>query len=326
MLRVVCRLGDIQPLPDVALDIVVFSSYLDGFVVIIPGQVDDTLDCSVTKQAALVIALRVLPRILDDEYGILIAFAVCSPAGRSSAGDTACAFHHLVEDKPLSRTMPLDLDKPLVICHHDCRVKPELFLALQRKPRIVETNYSPSLLMSNCSEAMPPSRSNTHTLIREPHRVKPRTNRRLSWAPSTSRAYLARSSRASEGVSADGLLFSSPGTRICTQLNRGASPVLALGLSTKPISIFRFPTEPEIGSSGFASRLRRRVGVDWWRSAKTASLSQKPANQLSTSSCFAPSGHPLQPPSKDGLLPSKHSSKKVFDAVARFGTEPKYAL
>lgn len=61
MLRVVCRLGDIQPLPDVALDIVVFSSYLDGFVVIIPGQVDDTLDCSVTKQAALVIALRVLP-------------------------------------------------------------------------------------------------------------------------------------------------------------------------------------------------------------------------------------------------------------------------
>jgi hypothetical protein len=36
-------------------------------------------------------------------------------------------------------------------------------------------NRSPSLLMSNCSEAIPPSWSNTHTLMRDPQRVKPKT-------------------------------------------------------------------------------------------------------------------------------------------------------
>ncbi|KAF2175150.1 hypothetical protein K469DRAFT_80265 [Zopfia rhizophila CBS 207.26] len=85
--------------------------------------------------------------------------------------------------------------------------------------------------------------------------VKPRTKRRLSWAASTSLAYRPRSIHALETMSAEELLLSSPGTRICDQRHLESAP--ALGSSTKPTSNLRSAVEPCTGWWGGASGRRR---------------------------------------------------------------------
>src|SRR6266516_396959 len=114
-------------------------------------------------------------------------------------------------------------------------------------------------------------------------------------------------------MSADGLLFSSPGTRICDQWHLESLP--ASGLFTKPTSNLRSPVEPGIGLFGCATGLRPAVRVDLKSSANAASFSHKSANQLKTSSWFASCGQSIHPSLTSGLLPSRHFLKTASDAV-----------
>ncbi|KAB5549407.1 hypothetical protein GE09DRAFT_173443 [Coniochaeta sp. 2T2.1] len=74
-----------------------------------------------------------------------------------------CTPHYLVNDDALRRTIPFDLNEPLVFCRHGRRIEPSCASLIHRNPSTVETKRSPFSLTSNWSDAMPPSRSNTHT-------------------------------------------------------------------------------------------------------------------------------------------------------------------
>ena len=47
---------------------------------------------------------------------------------REAYPDATCALHHPVDDEALYHAVPLDLDKPFVVCRRDCRIEPKLLL------------------------------------------------------------------------------------------------------------------------------------------------------------------------------------------------------
>lgn len=128
------------------------------------------------------------------------------------------------------------------------------------------------------------------------------TTRALIAAASTSLAYRPRSSNVLEAVSADGLLLSSPATRICDKQHLEPTP--AFGSSTKPTSNLRSAVEPFKGWWGCANGLRRTLKGGWCSSAKPKSWPVSRANQHKASLSLAPSGHlPAAPFSVERIIP-----------------------
>jgi hypothetical protein len=88
----------------------------------------------------------------------------CSPTS-----NITYSLHHLVNNKVFLRAVPLDLDKPLAVSCYKCWVEAKFLLTHLENPRTVNINRNLSSLISNRLDTRPPSRSNSHTLIRDPY-------------------------------------------------------------------------------------------------------------------------------------------------------------
>jgi hypothetical protein len=157
------------------------------------------------------------------------------PTSCRSASYATYALHYLVNYEALCGTVTLAFDTSFAI-----RVKPKLLVHPQKSEDRGDKLQS-ILVDVKLFRCNPPKPVKLHILMRDPQMVKPKTKRRISCAASTSLAYAPRSSHAFDALSADGLLFSSPGTRICDQRHRESFP--AFGSSTKPTSNLRYPVE-----------------------------------------------------------------------------------
>ena len=220
----------------------------------------------------------------------MVACAAGGPLGCADALSTRCSVWR--QDRTLKSTYNLPLLLRPGHCEHSCRCRlpsalrmvgsnPSCSSLIQRKPSTADTNCSPSRLMLNWADAIPPSQSNSHSRTSDPQRVKPCTNLRLSWAASTSLAYIPWSSPAVEAISADALLLSSPGMRICDQWNLESTPELES--STKPTSNSRIAIEPYKCWCSCTSGRRRAPKAGWSSPAKSKSWPMSHANQLKTS-------------------------------------------
>src|ERR1700722_6837534 len=92
-----------------------------------------------------------------------------------SAGDIRCALHHLIDDETLSLIILFDLDVPTTLSCDDRRVKSKLLFIRPEKPE--DCGHELQLKPRGCDTL---SRSNSHSRMSDPQRVKPKTKRRLS--------------------------------------------------------------------------------------------------------------------------------------------------
>jgi hypothetical protein len=89
---------------------------------------DNALFSRLSEQLSFFLTLCVLPGVLDNKRGLRVSLAMCLPASRCPAGYATRPYHQPVDDKPLRRTIPLNLNKPLAIFCDNCGIKPKLFL------------------------------------------------------------------------------------------------------------------------------------------------------------------------------------------------------
>lgn len=174
------------------------------------------------------------------------------PTCRRSTSYARRPLHHLVDDDSLGRTILIDLDESLPVCRHDCRVEPCLLLvhpekAKDRGHKLTFIFVNVELLRCDAPEPIKcpyPHEGPADGKAQDEATVILR-NEHLPGVP-------PRSSHAIEALSADGLLFSFLGTKICDQRHRESFP--ALVSLTNPMSNLRSPVEPCIGLLGWAQR------------------------------------------------------------------------
>jgi hypothetical protein len=96
-------------------------------MVIVSGHVNNALFSRLSEQLSF-LTLCVLLGVLDNKRCLRVSFAICLPASRCPAGYATRPHHQPVDDEPLRRTIPLNLNKPLAIFCDNRRIEPKLFL------------------------------------------------------------------------------------------------------------------------------------------------------------------------------------------------------
>jgi hypothetical protein len=124
---VVFRLHDIQSLPNITSNVIIRTEDPDNLMVIVSGHVDNALFGRLSEQLSF-LTLCVLPGVLDNKWCLWVSLAMCLPASRCPAGYATRPHHQSVDDEPLRRTIPLNLNKALAIFRNNCGIEPKLFL------------------------------------------------------------------------------------------------------------------------------------------------------------------------------------------------------
>jgi hypothetical protein len=105
-------------------------------MVIVSRHIVHILPGCLTQQLALLLALWVLPRVLDNERcPRVIPFTVGFLIGGGLAGNARNAFYNLIKDKSLCMAILFDLDVPLTPSCDDSGVESKLLFVQPQEPK-----------------------------------------------------------------------------------------------------------------------------------------------------------------------------------------------
>jgi hypothetical protein len=149
-------------------------------MVIVSGHVDNTFFSRLSEQLSFFLTLCVLPGVLDNKRCLRVSLTMCLPASCCPAGYATRPHHQPVDDEPLRRTIPLNLNKTMAIFCDNCGIEPKLFLIHPEKREDCGHKLQAIFVDVELFGCDPPSRSNSHILMRDPQIVKPKTKRRVS--------------------------------------------------------------------------------------------------------------------------------------------------
>jgi hypothetical protein len=102
-------------------------------MVIVSGYVNNPLFSRLLEQLFFFLTLYVLLGVLNNKWCLQVSLAMCLPASCCPARYATRLYHQPVDNKPLRRTVLLNLNKPLAIFCDNYRIKPKLFLIYLEK-------------------------------------------------------------------------------------------------------------------------------------------------------------------------------------------------